>query len=285
MTDAGPDAAGGRSRTDADSRRDDAGLRRVVRFVEDEVDFEPGYYNDAYIARRIAARMRRRSVDSYAAYLRVLGRDDAERDALLDALTVNVTGFFRNPEVWEALRPVVRDLTDAGRTRCWSAPCADGREPYSLAMLLRDDPEVVSRRASVLATDISASTLARARRGTYETTRTTDIGDELAPLSSYEPYVEREGDRFTVRERVKRLVEFERHDLIRDDPGRGFDLVLCRNLLIYIDAAHKEAMVETVADSLRSGGYLVVGKTETVPTACRESFDPVDDRCRIYRKV
>ena len=268
------------------SRAEGRGLSRVIGFVEEAVPFEPGYYNEAYLGRRIAARMQRRDAADHDEYLDLLRADDDEREALLDALTINVTGFFRDPDVWEALRPALRELSaERRRVSVWSAPCADGREPYSLAMLAADDPEVNERRVDVLASDISEAAIADARAGVYETTRTTDIGAELGPLSEYEPYVEREDDRFRVRERVKRHVTFETHDLIRDGPKSGVDLLFCRNLLIYIDGAYKEPLFETLTASLREGGYLVVGKTETVPPGCRDAFEPVAKRSRVYRYV
>ncbi|MFB6077199.1 MAG: CheR family methyltransferase, partial [Candidatus Nanohaloarchaea archaeon] len=99
--------------------------------------------------------------------------------------------FFRNPEAWEALAPVLRELTEENRTvRIWSAPCADGREPYSVAMLAMDD-DVRHHRVEVLGTDINPDILEVARRGTYETSQTTDIEEELAPLSDYRRYIER----------------------------------------------------------------------------------------------
>lgn len=260
------------------------GFDGVIRYVEDEVPFEPGYYNEAYLGRRIAARMQRRKAADHEEYLGMLRRDDEEREALLDALTVNVTGFFRDPDMWADLRPVLRELSaDRRRVSAWSAPCADGREPYSLVMLATDDPEVNERRLDVAASDISEEALAAARAGVYETTRTTDIGEELGPLSTYEPYVEEDGNVFRVREAVKRRVTFETRDLVSDGGRSGVDLLFCRNLLIYIDAAYKGRLFETLEASLREGGYLVVGKTETIPPDSRDAFEPVAKRSRIYR--
>ncbi|MFB6075393.1 MAG: protein-glutamate O-methyltransferase CheR [Haloarculaceae archaeon] len=259
---------------------------QLLSFIEQRMEFESGFYNDAYLDRRITARMRRTDVDTYREYKRLLEREDDERAALLDSLSINVTGFFRNPDAWEHLRPVLRELTEQHReVQVWSAPCADGREPYSIAMLALDDPEIRENRLSILATDINRDVLEEARHGVYETSQTTDIAAELAPLSRYEPYIDRKGDRFRVRGEVKRLVNFERHDLIRGDPKRDFDLMLCRNLLIYIDAEYKVPIFETVQGSLREGGYLMIGMTETLPAACRDSFEAVDKQHRIYRRV
>jgi chemotaxis protein methyltransferase CheR len=258
---------------------------RLLDYISTELEFESDYYNRSYLDRRVTARMRRTDTGDYAAYRSLLEENDGEREALLDSLSINVTEFFRNPPMWEALRPVLRDLTAEHRTvNVWSAPSSDGREPYSLAMLALDDDEIDADRLDVLGTDIDRDALRRARRGVYHTSRTTDIAEELEPLSSYRPYVERDGDRFEVRDGVKELVTFERHDLIRGRPKSDFDLVLSRNLLIYIATEYKREIVETIADSLRPGGYLVVGMTETLPRETKPAFEAVDKRHRLYRK-
>jgi len=265
---------------------DDRDFDRLLDYIEQNLGFESGFYNDSYLDRRINARIRRTDVESYGEYLSLLRDDDEEKDALLDSLSINVTGFFRNPEVWESLRAVLQELTDQrSEVRIWSAPCADGREPYSIAMLAKDDPDIDDRRLSVLGTDINPDTLTEARRGRYETSQTTDIAEELAPLEEYEPYIDRDGDVFTVRDGVKDLVEFEQHDLIRGEPKRNFDVVLCRNLLIYIDADYKVPIFETIAGSFRDDGVLVIGMTETLPIEFRDVFEPVTKQHRIYRKA
>jgi len=262
------------------------GFDDLLTYIERELDFESGFYNEAYLDRRISARMRRTSHDQYRTYERYLRDDPEEQQALLDSLSINVTGFFRNPEAWESLRGVLATLTDERRrVRVWSAPCADGREPYSVAMLALDDDDIIARRVDVHATDINADVLSRARKGRYETSKTADIAEELEPLDDYEEYVDREGDAFSVRERVTDLVTFERHDLIRGEKKRDFDLVLCRNLLIYIDADYKVPIFETVTGSLVEDGYLMVGMTETLPTEFRDRYNPVEKKHRIYRRV
>jgi chemotaxis protein methyltransferase CheR len=257
---------------------------RLLEYVQSSVGFETGFYNDAYLDRRITARMRRVGTESYEAYRRYLEDEPAEHQQLLDSLSINVTGFFRNPEAWDGIRRVLRTLTDECRSvDVWSTPCADGREPYSVAMLARDDPEIAHARVSILGTDISEEALEQAREGVYETSQTADIAEELEPLRDADRYVDRDGDRFCVRDPVTDLVTFERHDLIRRESKEDFDLVLCRNLLIYIDSAYKVPIFETIEASLSPGGYLVIGMTETIPRECRETFDPVDKRHRIYR--
>ncbi|MFB6201599.1 MAG: protein-glutamate O-methyltransferase CheR [Halorhabdus sp.] len=262
------------------------GFESLLAYLESELDFESDFYNDAYMDRRITARMRRTDSDNYRSYERLLDGDPDEQEALLDSLSINVTGFFRNPDAWDALRPILRDLTAENRSvSAWSAPCADGREPYSLAMLALDDPEIRADRLDILATDINPDILETARRGVYEASQTADIEEELQPLADSDRYIDRDGDTFTVRDRVTEMVSFEQHDLIGGDPKRGFDLLLCRNFLIYIDAAYKDPIFETIRDSLRSGGTLMIGMTETLPAGARGAFESVDKSHRIYERV
>ncbi|NEU56477.1 protein-glutamate O-methyltransferase CheR [Halorussus sp. MSC15.2] len=265
---------------------DDEAFEELLDYVESELGFATSYYDDAYLDRRVSSRMRRSDTDDYAEYHDLLSGDEREQEALLDAFSVNVTSFFRNPEVWEEMRSVIRALSEErSRIRLWSAACSDGREPYSMSMLALDDPEVDDSRIRITATDIDREILAAARQGVYENTRTTDIGEQLAPLDEYERYVERDGDQFAVADAVKELVSFERHDLINGDPKSNFDLVVCRNLFIYIDTEHKLPILETVSKSLSEGGYLVIGKTETLPELLKPAFEPIARRLRIYRKI
>lgn len=269
-----------------DSRHDSPEeFEELLDYIERDVGFETGFYNDAYLDRRITARMRRTGADAYAEYLSQLRTEADEEEQLLDSLSINVTSFFRNPEAWDGIRSVLRTLTSERRSvRVWSAPCADGREPYSIGMLALDDDEIQDRRISILGTDISEDALEVAREGVYETSQTTDIADELEPLDDSQRYIDQDGNRFEVRDTVKDMIEFEKHDLIRGDPKSDFDLVLCRNLLIYIDTEYKVPIFETINGSLREDGYLVIGMTETLPHECRDTFEAENKQNRIYRK-
>jgi chemotaxis protein methyltransferase CheR len=257
----------------------------LLSFVERETEFATSYYDDSYLDRRVSARMRRCDTDSYGEYLDVLSEDADERAELLDTFSVNVTEFFRDQKVWSALEDVLVDHADGSGISIWSAACADGREPYSIAMLALDaglDPWQVD----VLATDIDRDALDRARTGQYTSTRTADIREQLDFLDEPLKYVEREGEQgFVVADHVKEIVTFEHHDLITDDPKSGFELVCCRNVCIYIDKQYKRPILDTVSASLEPDGHLVLGQTETLPTGVKERFEAADPRIRIYRRL
>lgn len=264
----------------------DMAFADIVSFLEDELAFEASFYDDGYLRRRLKARLRRTGPDAYSDYLDLLRRDEDEQVALLDTLSVNVTGFFRNPDVWRSLRDVLVNLTASrDKVHCWSAACADGREPYSMALLSAADNAIDETAISVLATDIDRGALARAERGVYDTTRTVDIEAQLREVVEFDGLVEREDDRFTIADAIKSRVTFERHDLVRDPPYENMDLVCCRNLLIYIARDYKLTIFETLISSLAPNGYLVIGMSETIPRELADRLEPVDRSKRIYRRV
>ncbi|MEY7851675.1 protein-glutamate O-methyltransferase CheR [Natrarchaeobius sp. A-rgal3] len=259
----------------------------LLEYMETELAFATSHYNDSYLDRRITARMRRTESETYEEYFEYVRSDADEQRALLDSLSINVTGFFRNPEVWDGVRDVLRTLaSENGRINIWSAACADGREPYSLSMVVHDEPRIDPSSVRILGTDISNEALQVARQGVYEESRTTNLGDELEYLGEYGQYVDYDSSEnvYRVRDNIKRPVEFRRHDLINGDPKSGFDLVTCRNLFIYIDTEYKQSMLQTISESISRGGYLIIGKSETIPPGMKSTFSPVDNRNRIYRK-
>ncbi len=228
--------------------------------------------------------MRRTDSETYEEYLDHLRKTPDEQVALLESMSINVTGFFRNPDVWSGIRAVLRELSNGRESvRLWSAACADGREPYSLAMLAHDDPEIDESAVDILGTDISEPALETAREGIYEELRTVDMAEQLEFLDDYSNYVDQDGQTYAVTDPIKRTVTFERHDLINDEPKSGFDLATCRNLFIYIDSEYKTPMLETIERSLRPDGYLVIGKSETISSRVQSAFSVSDSHRRIYR--
>ncbi|ADQ67585.1 methylase of chemotaxis methyl-accepting protein [Halogeometricum borinquense DSM 11551] len=270
------------ARTDSSS---DPTFRELLDYVESSLSFATSSYNDAYLDRRISARMRRRGVESYDEYQSLLDGDEEEQTALLNALSVNVTSFFRNPEVWDALREVIADIASDGRVNIWSAACSDGREAYSMAMLAHDDDRIDPNKVKILGTDIKPEIIRAARAGEYHASETNDIEEQLEPLSQNNRYVERDGDIYRVTDEVKSLVSFRKHDLVQERPPDTFDLVVCRNLFIYINSEAKQAIFDTLGSALTPDGYLTIGMTETIPPSCRDRFDPVEKRLRIYRNA
>ena len=234
-----------------------------------------GSYKDKCLKRRIAVRMRARGVHSYDAYGKLLDTDAREYQELLDALTINVTKFFRNPETWSALRPYLVTLaTTRSQLRIWSAGCASGEEPYTIAILALDT--LGEGRVTIDATDIDRLSLERTRRASYPETAFTEMPPDVRRryFTDGEPI-----------QAVRDLVRVQAHDLTRDAPPRpAYDLIVCRNVVIYFEPAAQERLFQTFVQALAPAGILLLGKVETLFGSARSQLTLEDPRERIYRK-
>jgi chemotaxis methyl-accepting protein methylase len=261
--------------------QDDRGFQALTEKVSRERGISCESYKEKCLRRRIAVRMRARGVHTYTDYARLLDRDAHEYQELLDALTINVTKFFRNAETWDALRPYLVELWGARRReseslRVWSAGCASGEEPYTIAVLLAEVLGDDLRRSFIDATDIDRLSLERTRQAQYPE----------AAFSEMPVHLKR---RYFVDgrpvARVGEVVRVLHHDLTREPPPRPvYDLIACRNVAIYLEREAQERLFETFATALAQGGVLVLGKVETLFGPARERLTLVDPRERIYVK-
>jgi chemotaxis protein methyltransferase CheR len=244
-------------------------------------------YKEKCLRRRIAVRMRARGVHTYTDYSGVLDTDAREYDLLLDALTINVTKLFRNWETFRAIEtvcvPALWALPDPA-LRVWSAGCASGEEAHSLAILMHryvTDRGESSRlgRVNVIGTDIDRASLEAARRGAYVEAAFADTPPVLREryFSPSTPHM--------VTEDVRRLVRFEHRDLLSDGPpAPDIHLIACRNVLIYFDRDTQEKLFQKFYEALAPGGFLVLGKVETLFGPARSRFQGVEPRERIFRR-
>ncbi len=262
----------------------------LTRKISVERGFGCASYKEKCLRRRIAVRMRARGVHTYTDYARILDDDAAEYDRLLDALTINVTKLFRNwdayasmaanvvPELWHRQVPDIR---------VWSAGCSSGDEPYSLAILFHRFAATSGMlpqlsRVKIIGTDIDRRCLAAAECGQFDEGDFTDTPDDLR--SRYFTHTAP----FTVSPGIRSMVRFERRDLLNEAPptDRGlFDLIVCRNVLIYFDRDTQERLFDVFHQALAPNGFLVLGKVETLLGRARLRFSPVDARERVFRKV
>lgn len=245
-------------------------------------------YKERYARRRLAVRLRARKCRTLENYLALLSREPEEWDQLSAALSINVSSFYRNPETFELIRTRLmpeliqwRKRQSEPRLRLWSAGCAEGEEAYSLAIMLREyfPGALATMSVSILGTDIDEDSLARAAAGVYPESRLAELPPALA-----EKYFTRRGQEWVLRRRLKGLVRFHRHDLLADPAPADLDLVVCRNVLIYLSREEQERILDRFAEGLRPGGYLVLGKTETLLGRRRRDFTPLFPQERIYQK-
>jgi chemotaxis protein methyltransferase CheR len=216
-------------------------------------------YKRGQMERRVRSFAQRRGHGALAPYLDLLSGDPTARDEFLDRVTINVSNLWRNPEQWERLQAeIVPALAAGGTLRAWSAGCSYGAEAYTLAAVCRlAAPKAVT---SILGTDIDRRAIDRARAGDFSAE---DVRD--APPAALARFFTADGDGWRPAAELRALVSFELGDLLRlRPPVSAYDLVLCRNTVIYFTEEVRDALHERLASALRPGGVLIVGATERV---------------------
>jgi chemotaxis protein methyltransferase CheR len=252
-------------------------------------------YRRPVLRRRLAARMSRVGDSSVADYFERLQGDPEEYDRLIEAVAINVSSLFRDPLVFEILAGEVlpeiidrKQRTGQREVRAWSAGCAQGEEAYSIAILLDQalSGESPPWTTMIFGTDIDAEALEAARKAVY-------LKESLASarLEIVDRYFREEGGRFALLPSLRQSVHFSRDDLLSssfDSPQESvfgtFDIVMCRNVLIYFSRQVQERVLQRLFVTLAAGGYLVLGSSESLTPGIEAALQPVNGRSRIYRK-
>ncbi|HVS37544.1 MAG TPA: chemotaxis protein CheB [Gemmataceae bacterium] len=247
------------------------------------VDFTQ--YKRTTITRRIRRRMALRGLEASADYLRLLQEDGAEKQNLYQDLLISVTRFFRDEEIFEALKKtvfpaLVKERSPNSPIRIWTAGCSTGEEVYSLAIALLEflGDRVVSFPIKILATDVNEQALERARAGLYVDNIELDVSAER--LRRFFAKVD---GHYQIGKVVRDLCIFSRHNLTTDPPFSRLDLVSCRNVLIYLDVPLQKRVLPLLYYSLNPGGFLLLGASETVGSYT-DLFTAVDQGRRIFSR-
>jgi len=264
-------------------------LAPLIAQIERERGIDLSQYRASYVERRLGTRLRALSLRTYREYAAYLTQHPTEYARLVDALTVNVTDFFRDPPVWDIIRKEVvpsilahKAATGHHVVRAWSAGCATGEEPYSLVMAFLAAKGPVPERLllTVTATDLDPLAMQTAARAEYDIAKIDHI-----PAAERARFVTRDERHFRISPEVTDRVRFRKLDLFSDAPPLAMDLVLCRNVFIYFEREQQERVVGVFHRSLSKGGYLVLGRTEKMPTEAGKGFEAVSGRERVYRKL
>ncbi len=247
------------------------------------VDFTD--YKSGTIRRRTARRMALLRIENLSKYLRRLQSDRAELDALFQDILIHVTGFFREPEAFKILQTKIFPKILAGKAngeaiRIWVPGCSTGEEVYSLVIAFL---EFLGERASstpiqAFGTDVSELAIEKARSGAYPESSLRDV----SPARLRRFFIRSDGG-YRVNKSVREMCIFARQDLTKDPPFSRIDLVSCRNVLIYMGAPLQKRVVAGFHYALRDGGYLLLGKSETL-TYYPELFTPAERKARVFSK-
>jgi chemotaxis protein methyltransferase CheR len=235
---------------------------RMARQVHVLLGIDLSRYRPAQVWRRVNGFAAARGMlDAEELVIRVR-QDAALRQAFLDMLTINVSEFFRNPEAWDALaeqhlRPMFRSQPSV---RIWSAGCSVGFEPFTIAMLARETGPFAG--VEILATDVDETSLSKARKATFTEAQMAGV----SPTRQRRFFRHTEGN-WQVRPEIQAPITFRRQDLVTDPCGGPFDIVVCRNVVIYFTEQAKTDLYGRFHDCLRPGGILFLGATEAIPNA------------------
>lgn len=248
------------------------------KWVYKEFHIDLNAYKSEQLNRRITSLMSRVGIETLEEYKKLLIQKEEEKQRFLDFITINVTEFFRNPELFKELEKTLKEyIVKSNKIKVWSAACSIGCEPYSLAIILNE----INQRGSnsIIATDIDRTILKRAKDGEYALSEMKNIKDEY--IKKY--FINIIEDKFRVDNKLKSMISFKQHDLILDKYEKDFDLIICRNVIIYFKNEVKKDIFKKFSESLKKDGLLFVGATESIYNYKEYGLEKVSTF--IYKKI
>jgi two-component system CheB/CheR fusion protein len=270
----------------SDSPQKQAQVDELLEFLRVKRGFDFTGYKRTTFERRLEKRMQDVGKKTYADYLDHLEVDPAEFSRLFDTLLINITAFFRDPAAWdhlgrEIVPRILKSKDDHSPIRAWSAGCASGEEPCTLAMVLCEalGADAFGERVKIYATDIDEQALSRARQATYP-----ESALEPVPPALRSKYFQKSHDGYVFRPDARRAIIYGRHDLIQDAPISKLDLLACRNTLMYMNAETQTRVLARFNFALLPKGILFLGRAEMLLTRA-SLFLPVDLKHRVFAKV
>ncbi len=261
-------------------------LHKLLDEVERVTDFDARFYRKSTLIRRVDSRIRETRSMNCRNYLSYLKKNPSEYERFLEALTINVTDFFRDKSVFNTLKrnilpDIIQNIKDKKRKamRIWSIGCSRGQEPYSIAILLKEISEKNKNHVQIFihATDMNKTALTKARSAYYNEEEVKSV-----PPQYLKKYFEKVYDAYRVRKELRELVRFKRHDLIKGNSLGKFHLILCRNLFIFFEPQLQEKILKKIHTSLKRNSILVLGKAETLKDD--SLFRCIAAQDHIYRK-
>lgn len=216
-------------------------------------------YKEKQLRRRITSLMQSQGIDDFGQYFQLLVKDEKQLELFLDKVTINVSEFFRNPEIFKSLETkILPELLEKKQVlKIWSAACSNGSEPYSLAILLEELTPGVKHQ--IEATDIDKKILEVAKKGYYEERFLKNVSP-----ARLKKFFKPQDKGYAIADELRRRVRYRHHDLLNDPYGRNYDLIVCRNVTIYFTLEAQELLYRKFSEALAPGGYLFIGATENM---------------------
>jgi chemotaxis protein methyltransferase CheR len=249
-----------------------------IKKIKDFTSIDLAQYKEAQMKRRLTTLRMKRGFHTFVAFFDAMMKDEILFHEFLDRMTINVSEFWRNPNRWEIVekRFIPEMLRKTRRLKVWSAACSTGEEPYTLAMILAE--KGVLAEAHLQATDIDDGALEKAKKGLYLDRSLRDVPDNY--VKKY--FRQDQATTFLISEELKKAVNFQKQNLLVDPFDTGFDLIVCRNVIIYFTEEAKHLLYQKFAMALKPGGILFVGSTEQIFSPGQYDLESADTF--FYRK-
>lgn len=248
-------------------------------------------YKPAFIKRRLDRRMRMLNISEYSQYAHVLKNDRKEFEEIFLSLSINVTNFFRDSAVFDRfqlsiLPQILSNLGENKKIRIWSAGCASGEEPYSIAIMFNQIlGKIMNLDVKVIGNDVNKTAIQFAERGRYSRKSVESLPPDVIKNNFQKISNNGQDVEYEVVQSVKDMVTFKVGDIL-SDPMQSFDVIFCRNVLIYYEKEAQELILTKFYKGLKDSGYLVLGMDETMfGRRCQKLFNPLMVRERIYQKM
>jgi len=256
----------------------DRDYQDFIQQIKRKTGIDLALYKEAQMKRRLTTFYEKKGYTSFHDFFKALNGDADLLNQFLDRMTINVSEFYRNKQRWDVLenKILARLLKNSQTVKVWSAASSTGEEPYTLSLVLSN--YIPLNKISILATDIDANAIQKAKIGVYPERSLQEV-----PISTKDKYFKKQGDYYEIADVIKQTVSFKKHNLLADRFEKNFDLIVCRNVLIYFTEEAKEILYQKFSDALKPGGVLFVGSTEQI-------FNPIKYGLEIedtffYRKV
>lgn len=248
------------------------------KWVMENLNIDLNAYKEKQLQRRIGTIMKSSGANNLREYTRLIDKNKEIKRMFLDYITINVTEFFRNRDIFDEFELIIKDslLPEFKKLKIWSAACSIGSEPYSLAMIL--DRNNIQQEGKILATDIDEKILERAREGIYKESEMKNITKE-----EINKYFIIKDNIYHLKKDIKSMVRFKQHDLILDNYEKGFHAIICRNVTIYFKNETKDEIYRKIHKSLVPGGVFFTGATESIYDPREFGFEKVSTF--IYKKI
>ena len=263
------------------------GLKKILDFIHEYKGLDLNSYRQNFLYRRLRLRLFTTKAKDCLEYIALLKNDAEEYNNFLAALSINVTEFFRDPDVFETVSKDVLSALIARKEaqgnpslRIWSSACASGEEAYSIAILVKESlKEKTNFLVRIWASDIDNAALEKAKKGEYQAKELKNIDSEI--IKKY--FIPLNNNCYRLTDEIRQMVKFQYRNLFGDFPYKFLDIIFCRNVLIYLDRRQTKDLFNTFSRLLNSSGYLILGKVEMLWE--RNLFAPVNLKTKIYQKV